>query len=477
MTNVQILFNGQKSDLEYKLPSGIDSIGYKAIGVYGGLDMHGKPRNVSWTTLKTTASIGQNTIVLMKAVDWQVGEQIVITTTSFRPTQTEVFTITQISADRTTLTLNSTLVYDHLGFSETLPSGKSYRIGAGVGLLSRNIKVIATSYPGQDGDLYGSRTIVSDYSYTDSDGNEVYYKGYARLSDVEFDHPGQFSRAAQDDSMYGILFSNLADYDYKRPSYVRNCAFHHVYSAAVGILDSASIPIENNVIYRTIDFAMRFTGHSNIIRNNLIALNYWASSFLTWEAPFDKWYFGAITFIEADSIVLEGNFIAGAERSGVYWRGDLCPGYSMSPMNHSIKGNTIYSALSGVTMLPTYYYSNLNCIKIGGFTIFKCSHYGIYYQSYAALILDSNTLIDNQIGAFYMVLGPKGLEHQAANKTIIVQNSLVVGRSLQYSCEKDIKPDDLNYVQADTITAYGAGDDENGKIGIIWANFLTVSLD
>ena len=475
LTDVQILVNGEKSGLGYKLPNNIDSIGYKAIGVYGGLDIHGKPRNVSWTTLQTTAYIGDNKITLMKAVDWQVGEQIVITTTSFRPMQTEVFAIIAVSADRKTLTLNSTLIYDHLGYSETLSSGQSYRIGAGVGLLSRNVKVIGTSYPNQETDLFGFRIIVSDYSFTNSEGLDVYYKGYARLSDVEFDHPGQFSRAAQDDSLYGILVSNLGEYDYKRPTYIRNCAFREAYSAAIGILDTATIPVENNVIYRTIEFGIRLSGHSNIIRNNLVALNRWAASILTWEATFDKFYWGAISFHEADSIVLEGNFVAGAERIGVFFKGDLCPGYSIGPgKNHSIKDNTVYGALAGVAMLPEYYFEHLNCIRIRGFTVFKSSHYGIYYQSYASLILDSNILIDNQINAFYMVLAPKSVTHEPSNKTIRVENSLIVGRSVQFSCEKDIKPDDLNFAEATSITAYGAGDDHLGKIGITWANFLSV---
>ena len=473
LTDVQILVNGQKSGLGYILPNNIDSIGYKAIGVYGGLDIHGKPRNVSWTTLQTTASIGDNKITLVKAVDWQVGEQIVITTTSFRPLQTEVFTISAVSADRKMLTLNSTLIYDHLAFNETTASGKSYKIAAGVGLLSRNVKVIGTSYPNQEADLFGFRIIVSDYSFTNSDGLDVYYKGFARLTDVEFDHPGQFSRAAQDDSLYGILISNLGEYDYKRPTYIRNCAFHDAYSAAIGILDTATIPVENNVIYRTIEFGIRLTGHSNIIRNNLVALNRWASSFLPWEAPFDFFYWGAISFYEADSIVLEGNFIAGAERMGVFYKGDVCPGDSLGPgKNHSIKDNTIYGTLGGVAMLPAYYFENLTCIKISGFTIFKSSHYGIYYQSYASLIVDSNVLIDNQINVFSMVIAPPGLSHLTSNKTILVQNSLIVGRSLKYDCDKDIKPDDLNFQYATTITAYGAGNDVQGKIGIIWANFL-----
>jgi hypothetical protein len=172
-------------------------IGGKGIGVYGGFDMHGKPRNITWTTLESTAYAGSNILRLEKAVDWQVNEEIVLTTTSYRPTQTETFKISSVSLDRKTLTLNSSLEFDHLVVSENFTTGSSYRIAAAVGLLSRNIKVIGSEYDAQFSDLYGFRILVSDYSNTIlENGVSVpkYYKGYVKFTNVEFVHPGQFSR-------------------------------------------------------------------------------------------------------------------------------------------------------------------------------------------------------------------------------------------------------------------------------------------
>jgi hypothetical protein len=172
-------------------------IGGKGIGVYGGFDMHGKPRNVSWTKLANSAFRGSNTITLEKSVDWEANEEIVITTTSYRPTQTETFKISSVSLDRRTLTLNSSLKFDHLVVSEDFTTGASYKIAAAVGLLSRNIKVIGSEYDQQYSDLYGFRILVSDYSNSIlENGVNVpkYYKGYVKFSNVEFVHPGQFSR-------------------------------------------------------------------------------------------------------------------------------------------------------------------------------------------------------------------------------------------------------------------------------------------
>ncbi len=156
LNNVTILLNGEKSSANYILPNGLSSIGGKAIGVYGGLDVHGKPRNVTWTTLKTTASKGTRIITLNQPVDWVAGEEILLATTSFKAEQTEILTITSVSADATTLTLNSTLKFDHIVTQETYSTGASYRIAGAVGLLTRNVKIIGAKYATQDSDLYGN---------------------------------------------------------------------------------------------------------------------------------------------------------------------------------------------------------------------------------------------------------------------------------------------------------------------------------
>ena len=49
----------------------IPKFGNKCIGVfYSTLDMHGKPRDVTWTSLLSTAEAGASSITLMEDVDW-----------------------------------------------------------------------------------------------------------------------------------------------------------------------------------------------------------------------------------------------------------------------------------------------------------------------------------------------------------------------------------------------------------------------
>ena len=474
LTDVTITVTGKKAEaFTYTLPNEIDPLGYKAIGVYGGLDIHGMPRNVTWTTLASSMGVGSKQVTLVDAVDWKVNEQIVVTTTTYSPTQNEVFTISGVSVDKKTLNLTQVSLYKHLSFSEKISNTQTQRIAAAVGLLTRNVKIIGSYYDLRDTDLYGFTIKVTDYSHYNSDGILMYYKGYARLSNVEFAYGGQFSRLDGDDRGFTILISNLGAYNYNRPTYVRSCAFHHNYFAALGILGSSSIPFEKNVVYRTLEYSLYLEGDSNIIRNNLVSMNHWASTFIQWEAPFDRTYWGAVDAHMADSVVIENNFIAGAERTGLLYKGGLCAGASIGVgMNHSIKNNTIHGALGGVTVFPDYSYGQLSCVSVSTFTIFKCAHFGIYYQNPQSVIADANVYIDNQVNVYLKVIEPSPLDHTLSQKTSQVTNSLFIGRSSTFDCDYDQKPSDFNFLNADTITAYGAGHDDKGMVGVSWANFI-----
>jgi len=49
----------------------------------GSLDMHGAPRTPTWTQMYETSNAGSKQITLKEAVDWKVGEYIVIASTTF----------------------------------------------------------------------------------------------------------------------------------------------------------------------------------------------------------------------------------------------------------------------------------------------------------------------------------------------------------------------------------------------------------
>lgn len=196
-------------------------------------------------------------------------------------------------------------------------------------------------------------------------------------------------------------------------------------------------------------------------------------------------YNGAIDVSETNSVILEDNFVAGAQRMGINFRGDICQGSNtLSPgLTHSIKGNIVYAALTGVSILPilplvadvSFYL--FFCRKISGFTIFKSTHWGIYYHGFGSIIIDSNILIENQVGIFTFIYEPKSKDHEIGYKRAILQNNLLVGQSPTFNCKNDFRVNDYNALKAVPMFAFGAGPNYDSKIGLIWSNFLDEKYD
>jgi hypothetical protein len=100
----------------------------------GTLEMHGKAFAPTWTRLAESAGPGSTQLTLMDAVDWEVGQQVVVVTTAWHDDpedhQNEVRLITSIDASGTVITLDAALSFGHYG-------GQEY--AAEVALLSRTI--------------------------------------------------------------------------------------------------------------------------------------------------------------------------------------------------------------------------------------------------------------------------------------------------------------------------------------------------
>ena len=79
------------------------------------MDIHGCPREVTWTELYDTADIGATTITMDIELDWAEGEEIVIASTDYESLHSEVRTITAASTSngQTTLSFNEPLEYRH----------------------------------------------------------------------------------------------------------------------------------------------------------------------------------------------------------------------------------------------------------------------------------------------------------------------------------------------------------------------------
>jgi cell migration-inducing and hyaluronan-binding protein len=103
----------------------------------GTLNLHGDRTN-TWTKLARTAEAGSNSIEVLNAAGWRVGDEIVLASTDFDPRQAERRTISAIRGS--TITLDKKLDYMHFG-KITFDVDERGEVG----LLTRNIKLQASA--------------------------------------------------------------------------------------------------------------------------------------------------------------------------------------------------------------------------------------------------------------------------------------------------------------------------------------------
>ena len=73
-----------------------------------------------WTKVSATVSKGSTTLSLVDAVDWIVGDEIIITSTDFQTEQSERRFVTAVenTGAGSTVTIDLPLVYEHYGVTQ-----------------------------------------------------------------------------------------------------------------------------------------------------------------------------------------------------------------------------------------------------------------------------------------------------------------------------------------------------------------------
>ncbi|XP_021354106.1 fibrocystin-L-like [Mizuhopecten yessoensis] len=456
--NSQVILRGNWQTAEYTDLTNAPTVGAKAIGVFGGLDLHGIDVGVSWTRLAATAAAGASTITLAKAVNWTAGNEIVLATTSYDMWETETFRISSVSQDGLTLTLNSSLLYKHVVHTETI-NGMTINLGAEVGLLSRNVKVIGEDYANMFKESFGARTLVG----VAQQGSSLYI-GYARLSNVEFFHTGQESYTEFYDARFSLTFLDGGTVSNIKPSSVNKCAFHNGFSPAIGVYGTHGLPIDDNVLHHTVWWGIETFSDDTRLRRNLLTLVVWEGAYQDREEQFNYRFEGAINAEKAKDIVIEDNVVAGAERVG----------YRLNAMECGSAGygrNLVHSSLTGFGIFPEDELT-VSCVQISNITAWKCRDSGIFYENSASVEINSVLLIENTVGTAPLVIGPAAISHLTADKYVLIKDSTVVGATTSFDCATDTLKSDENIAFSSQARTWNT---DGSHIGIGFAMFLSGS--
>ncbi|MET1412068.1 G8 domain-containing protein [Roseibium sp. HPY-6] len=219
-----------------------------AMGANSRIEVHAADAaKDSWTVLDGTAEKGSGSITVAEKTGWEVGDKIAITSTDYEAGQAETFTISAVSADGLSFTLDKPLKYMHYGETQTVENGlegaerQAWTIDerAQVALLSRNVKITGDS--DAEADRFGGHTMVMN-------GAEMHVSG------AEFTKMGQEGIVGRYPAHWHMLGDAGAG------QYIQNSSFHNTYNKGITIHGTNQTVLKDNVVYDTV-------GHSFFIED------------------------------------------------------------------------------------------------------------------------------------------------------------------------------------------------------------------
>ena len=453
------VLNGNKFSPEVILPPRGPVLGAKAIGVFGQLMLHGQNRQVIWTNLAKTVLQGSDIIEVIDTPDWNVGDVIVIASTSFEMLHTEKIQIVDISQN--TITLNGTLQYKHLG-EETTVDGHTYIQRAEVGLLTRNIKIKGGDIETTDKESFGCRIFVS--SYTNEYSTRMV--GSAQLDGVEIAYCGQEGYSDSFDPRYSFAVRNTR-IGAAASTYIRRSSIHDGYNTGIGVFTSDGVIISDNVIHRTVGPSVVLEGSDHILTKTMATVALFPGTYRGIDDPQnDKWT-ANFKLINTKKLTLLGNAAAGGGKVGFHVDGESCdsPVVSGTPR---WEANVAHSTLHGIHV---GYDDGLgSCLQLSYFTIYSCYHYGIFTYSRSGVYMENNVLVDNNAALLLNVYSPPALSHQTSTKTVMIKDTIIVGASPYLTSEDDeVVPEVTSHSKSFSPMLAPGG----GHIGIILTSFLS----
>lgn len=425
LKKLNITLHGKKSDRH------LPGMGNKLIGVVDGhLDIHGKERLPTWTLLNKTAKKGDTTIELFEKVDWEIDEVIVIAPTSKGQKEFEKRTITKISTDKKTVTLDKPLDFNH--FAETLNyGGKDNEVRAEVGLLSRNIKIEANLDEESLKEKYGFHIMLK--------GDEDKVRG--RFSYIELTKCGQAFQMGR----YPIHFHMIGNV---LGSYIEGVSIHNSFNRGTTIHGVHHLKISKSVYYEHLGHGIFFEDSvesHNLVENNLIMKTKKSTALLMSDLmPAGIWITRPLNYIRGNHAVSSVSFC--------FWY-DL-PNRPTGPSSsHSdvcsegeplgvFENNVAHGCSIGLRIYPQYkprtkmcgMLKNYNKVNILEDNLPILAHFknllsynngtGFFTKNIGFIKLDNFSLISNNIGVTF-----EHPQYEIEKYSPSLVNSFIVGRS------------------------------------------------
>lgn len=445
----EIVISGTFTSLAYAFDPAIEVVN-KAFIITGEMQLYGAKRK-SWVHLVQNAYAGEDTI-FVERVNWQPGDQIVLTSSAFDQNETEVVTIATVqggidlrtgtdsglsmAADSlwskkeatkgygryqnavfsdtyesfdpqkvTKLTLSTALKYYHAG-TILIVNGQSLDMRAEVGVLTSNMVIRGT----ENG--WACNFVVADFvDYDVVNSNPVKRTGRVTLDSIAIDYCGQNSTLRT-----GLRFESTT-----LPSVVSNSIVKRSQTYSVNIQNSQNIRLIGNTFFYAVRFGVFIQKSSNLLIDGNLMIN--VTQRPTISLPFDKPTGFVVCPSERQAcpnVILTRNVAAGYALLGFADGGYAC---GSTP---TFYGNKAHSGVGG------WITSNIagDCMEMDGFTAYMNSETAVIGSMDTKKMTLKNLRLAENFNGYG---GNMGGEADTGN-IVTVQDSIIVGKTAHSLC-------------------------------------------
>lgn len=314
-------------------------MGTQLLGAMAGgkIRIFGEKR-LSWTQLGASVGAGASLIQLKEPVDWRVGDEIVIASSSLEPAQAEHRTISAIENGGRDLRLNQALLFGHYGELQSF-DGRTLDARAEVGLKSRRIVIQSDS--SSISTRFGGHVMIMGSGMGLRESNPA-LRSSAIIQGVEFRRMGQFNRLGR----YPIHwhFNDLSSGDT-----ISHCSFHSNFQRGIVLHGSDGITVSNNVIAGSIGHAYVLEDGSErsnqFIRN--LGLDTKPASFTASGLSNQNDQNAATFWFRTAAATVRGNSAAGGDFAGFWFDMGFVNGNNATKALLDFDQNTVHSYRTG----------------------------------------------------------------------------------------------------------------------------------
>ncbi|KAJ3227695.1 Fibrocystin-L [Clydaea vesicula] len=411
----------------------------KSITVFGELKIIGQLKtSVPWTVLSRTALMGMNEISLSESVDWNTGDKIVIASTNYDASESEVVTISSISNDGRIITLSTPLMHTHASFKSDLPGNRGFDMSAEVMLLNRNIVIQGAE--DETGALelqkYGARILVSGLNNVRSDQG-----GFAVLKNVEIRNAGQSGFLDYLDYRAAITFDyGEVGLNQFQTSIVENCVVHDTYNSAIAVMaidtpfvgyGPIAATLKNNIVFNTLESSFKIFAEGVSLTENLALLTKYTTYSFQLDSEASR-YIGTYESMGTTNILIN-NRAAGSESVGFIIVGQKCGEWE------NIADNIAHSNMYGALVYSSTD-TQTSCTTLENFSTYKNWIIGIFPFLSDSFIGKNLLVADSRAGFLGATVGPRAAMHELVDKFFTIENSIFIGSTNDKICVQNHTP-------------------------------------